>query len=82
MEVYGKKKKINKSNDLSFEQHLDRAKDIITKLESGNCNLDELLSKYKDGVESLNFCSDKLNEFENKIKIIKDSSKIDMEEIQ
>ncbi len=77
-----KEKKINKSNDLSFEQHLDRAKDIITKLESGNCNLDELLSKYKDGVESLNFCSDKLNEFENKIKIIKDSSKIDMEEIQ
>ena len=67
---------------MSFEQHLDRAKDIITKLESGNCNLDELLSKYKDGIESLNFCSDKLNEFENKIKIIKDSSKIDMEEIQ
>ena len=77
-----KEKKINKSNDLSFEQHLDRAKDIITKLESGNCNLDELLSKYKKGIESLNFCIDKLNEFENKIKIIKDSSKIDMEEIQ
>ena len=77
-----KEKKINKSNDLSFEQHLDRAKDIITKLESGNCNLDELLSKYKDGIESLNFCSDKLNELENKIKIIKDSSKIDMEELQ
>ena len=43
-----KEKKINKTNDLSFEQHLDRAKDIIAKLESGNCNLDELLSKYKD----------------------------------
>ena len=55
---------------------------LLKKLESGNCNLDELLSKYKDGIESLNFCSDKLNEFENKIKIIKDSSKIDMEEIQ
>ena len=77
-----KEKKINKSNDLSFEQHLDRAKDIITKLESGNCNLDELLSKYKNGVESLNFCTEKLNEFENKINIIKDSSKIDMEEIE
>ena len=77
-----KEKKINKSNDLSFEQHLERAKDIITKLESGNCNLDELLSKYKNGVESLNFCTEKLNEFENKINIIKDSSKIDMEEIE
>ena len=48
-----KEKMINKSNDLSFEQHLDRAKDIIAKLESGNCNLDELLSKYKDGIESV-----------------------------
>ena len=76
-----KEKKINKTNDLSFEQHLDRAKDIIAKLESGNCNLDELLSKYKNGVESLNYCTEKLNEFEGKIKIIKDSSKIDLEEI-
>ena len=76
-----KEKKINKTNDLSFEQHLDRAKDIIVKLESGNCNLDELLSKYKNGVESLNYCTEKLNEFEDKINIIKDSSKIDLEEI-
>ena len=76
-----KEKKINKTNDLSFEQHLDRAKDIIANLESGNCNLDELLSKYKNGVESLNYCTEKLNEFEDKIKIIKDSSKIDLEEI-
>lgn len=77
-----KEKKIIKSNDLSFEQHLDRAKDIIANLESGNCNLDELLSKYKNGVESLNYCTEKLNEFEDKIKIIKDSSKIDLEEIE
>ena len=77
-----KQKKINKSKDLSFEEHLDRAKDIITNLESGNCNLDELLSKYKNGVESLNYCTEKLNEFEDKIKIIKDSSKIDLEEIE
>ena len=77
-----KQKKINKSKELSFEEHLDRAKDIITKLESGSCNLDELLSKYKNGVESLNYCAEKLNEFEDKIKIIKDSSKIDLEEIE
>ncbi|MAV89075.1 MAG: exodeoxyribonuclease VII small subunit [bacterium TMED161] len=77
-----KEKKIIKNNDLSFEQHLDRAKDIIANLESGNCNLDELLSKYKNGVESLNYCTEKLNEFEEKIKIIKDSSKIDLEEIE
>ena len=64
-------KKQNKNNNLSFEEHLVRAKDIIHKLELGECSLDEMLLMYKDGVESLNHCSKKLNEFEDKIEIIK-----------
>ena len=58
-------------DDLSFEEHLDNAKQIIQKLESGNCNLDEMLKMYENGISSLNFCSKKLNEFEEKIKVIK-----------
>jgi len=64
----GKNKKMD---DLSFEEHLDNAKQIIQKLESGNCNLDEMLKMYENGISSLNFCSKKLNEFEEKIKVIK-----------
>ena len=56
---------------LSFEEHLENAKQIIQKLETGNCNLDEMLKMYEEGVSSLNFCSKKLNEFEEKIEIIK-----------
>ena len=56
---------------LSFEEHLENAKQIIQKLETGNCNLDEMLKMYENGISSLNFCSKKLNEFEEKIKVIK-----------
>ena len=64
-------KKTKTKNNLSFEEHLEKAKEIIQKLESGNCNLDDMLKMYEDGIHSLSFCSKKLNEFEEKIKIIK-----------
>ena len=33
-----------------------------------------MLEIYKEGVESLNYCNKKLNEFEEKIKIIKNKN--------
>ncbi len=65
-----KKNKRNKE-ELSFEQHLENAKEAILKLESGNCSLDEMLVLYENGINSLKFCSKKLNEFEKKVKLIK-----------
>ena len=50
-----KSKKINKT----FEEHLKAAKDIVGKLESGDCSLDEMLRLYEEGVESLKICSKK-----------------------
>ena len=72
--------KQKEKNSLSFEEHLVRAKDIIQKLESGNCTLDEMLNIYKEGVDSLSYCSSKLNDFENKIEIIKKDSLKGIEE--
>ena len=64
--------KIKKNkNDLSFEEHLIKTKEIVGKLESGECNLDELLILYEDGLKSLKFCNERLNDFEDKIEIIK-----------
>ena len=75
------KKNQNKKNNKTFEEHLKNAKETITKLESGNCTLDEMLSLYEDGINSLKFCTDKLNEFEKKIEIIKmDKNNLTFEE--
>ena len=64
------KKNKKNSKNLSFEEHLENAKEVISKLESGNCSLDEMLSLYENGINSLKFCSSKLIEFEKKIKLI------------
>ena len=64
-----------KKNNLSFEDSLNKAKEVVQKLESGDCNLDEMLLLYENGIKSVKYCSEKLTEFEDKIKII--SSNID-----
>ena len=61
----------SKKNNKTFEEHLKAAKDIVGKLESGDCSLDEMLRLYEEGVESLKICSKKLSSFEEKIKVIK-----------
>ena len=61
-----------KNKNLSFEYHLDKAKEIVAKLESGDCDLDKMLTLYEDGINSLKFCNQKLNEFEDKIAVIKE----------
>ena len=55
------KKKIK---DIKFEDHLKHAKEIVEKLESGDCSLDEMLNLYEQGVNSLKICSKQLSEFE------------------
>ena len=77
-------KKKKEINSLSFEEHLIKAKEIIQKLESGDCNLDEMLAIYKEGIKSLSYCTKKLNEIEEKIEIIKneDSSEFRNDEIK
>ena len=63
-----------KIKELTFEEHLDNAKDIIKKLESGDCNLDEMLNLYEDAVQSIKHCNKKLTVFEDKIKLINKKS--------
>ena len=58
------------NNNSSFEIQLSKAKEIVRKLESGDCDLDEMLTLYKQGIDSLKFCNLKLNEFEDKITVI------------
>ena len=61
----------SKNKNKTFEEHLKTAKDIVGKLESGDCNLDEMLNLYQEGIESLKICSKKLSSFEEKVKVIK-----------
>ena len=73
----------SKKKNKSFEEHLKIAKDVVSKLESGDCTLDDMLNLYQEGVESLKICNEKLTSFEEKVKLIKkDDKKISFDDLE
>ncbi len=54
----------------NFEEALKRLEEIAKKLESEDINLDEAIKLYEEGMKLVDFCSKKLQEAENRIKVI------------
>ena len=56
--------------NLTFEQELAKLEIIVKSLENGSAPLDDSLSMFEEGIALVRFCSDKLVNAENKIKIL------------
>ena len=52
----------------SFETDLSRLEEIVERLESGDCSLDDSLKLYEEGVALVRRCSDRLNKAEMSVK--------------
>ena len=63
---------INK--DMTFEEAMTRLEQIVMRLEGGKATLDESLSLYEEGIALVKLCSGRLDEAEQKIKIIRTSA--------
>ena len=73
----------SKKNDKTFEEHLKNAKDVVGKLESGDCTLDDMLNLYQDAIESLRICNEKLASFEETVKLIRrDNEKLNYDDLE
>ncbi len=58
----------------TFEKSIEQLEKIVKELESGELPLDKAMKKFEDGIELSRYCSDILDETENKISILlKDS---------
>ena len=57
--------------DLKFEAALERLEKIVSQMESGELHLEETLKRYEEGVGLARFCSEKLNEVQKKIELLK-----------
>lgn len=67
-----------KEKNLSFEESIEKLEEIVKKLESGECSLDESISKYTEGMRLAKFCGDKLTEAtENINKILTEQGKLE-----
>ncbi len=58
----------------SFESKLKQLEHILEKLESGEIDLEKSLEEYKKGVALSHELKQRLTEFENKVKILKDDA--------
>tara|TARA_B100000700_G_C14823748_1_gene751251 strand:- start:693 stop:893 length:201 start_codon:yes stop_codon:yes gene_type:complete len=62
--------KKNKGNLSSFEEDLEEMRRILDDLESSELTLEEMIEKYRIGVELAKKCKKNLDEAETKIKKI------------
>lgn len=67
-------------NNTTFEQALARLEEIVRALESGTAPLDTSLSMFEEGVKLVRFCNDKLDNAEQRIKILTSSGDGSVEE--
>lgn len=55
---------------MTFEQAMKRLEEIVRLLESGELSLDETIRLYEEGQRLRQFCEQKLNEAEKRIKTV------------
>lgn len=55
---------------MDFEKKLGRLEEIVTKMEKGELALEESLKLFEEGVKLSRECHQRLNEAENKVKIL------------
>jgi len=53
-----------------FEDAMKRLEDIVSRMESGQGDLDSSLELFEEGVKLVRFCSSKLDEAKKKIEIL------------
>jgi len=65
-----KKKSQKQKEEVTFEQAIEQLEQIVHRLEDQQCGLDESLALYEEGVKLLKQCRAKLEEAEQKIKLL------------
>ena len=62
----------------SYEEMLNNLQDILSKMESNELPLEELMKEYENGVKLINKLYKTLNSLEGKISIIKDDIEMEL----
>lgn len=62
----------------SYEDMLSNLQDILSKMESNELPLEELMKEYESGVKLINKLYKTLNSLEGKISVIKDEMEMEL----
>ena len=55
---------------MNFEEAIDALEEITRRLEEGNLSLEKSLEQFEQGMKLIQFCEQKLEEVEKRIKIL------------
>ena len=55
---------------MKFEEALKKLEEVVARLESGECSLEEALELYAQGVEMLKSCTVELKAAEQKVELL------------
>lgn len=68
---------------MNFEEAIEKLEKITQDLEEGNLSLEESLKKFEEGMRLVNFCEQKLEEVEKRVKLLmKENGKLKLESWQ
>jgi exodeoxyribonuclease VII small subunit len=56
--------------NLTFEKAMKKLEQIVRELESGDQSLEKAIKKFEEGVQLSKFCSEKLDETEQKVTLL------------
>lgn len=58
------------SNEIKFEEALEKLENSVKRLEGGNVSLEEALAEFEEAVKLVKICNDKLEQAEQKVKML------------
>ena len=62
---------------LSFEESLEKLEEIVNRVENGNVPLDDAIEEFKNAMDLVKICNEKLEAAEESIaKIVKDNGEV------
>lgn len=64
-----------KNKEEKFEDILERLKDLVRELESGDCSLEDSIKKFEEGMNLARSCQDRLTQAEQKIEVLLQADK-------
>ena len=62
------------SNDIKFEQLIEKLEDEVKKLESGNISLDDALLSFEKAIGLVKQCNERLETAQRRVKILVESA--------
>jgi exodeoxyribonuclease VII small subunit len=69
---------VDKKEELTFEQAMEKLERIVESLEEGDVPLEEAIAKYKEGMDLAKICHQKLKNAEEQLtQILKDNGEVD-----